>query len=122
MDAITLRGIRAFGRHGWEPAERERAQPFVIDLEIELDLRAAQLHDDLDKTLDYATLHRRVVDVVEKTSFSLLERLAGEVLAIIFEDARVERAVVTIAKPALLDGATPAVRLDRRNPHHQKPA
>jgi dihydroneopterin aldolase len=119
MDRVTLRGVRAYGRHGWEAAERERPQPFAIDLDAEIDLRAAQLSDDLSETLDYAALHRRIVAIVANTSYALLERLAADILEAIFEDRRVARAIVTIAKPALLDGATPSVTFDRVNPRYE---
>jgi dihydroneopterin aldolase len=119
MDRVTLRGVRAYGSHGWEAAERDRPQPFAIDLEAEVDLRAAQLSDDLAETLDYAELHRRVVAIVANTSYALLERLASDILEAVFEDHRVARAIVTIAKPAILDGATPSVTFDRANPRYE---
>jgi dihydroneopterin aldolase len=121
MDRVTLRGVRAAGRHGWEAGERDRAQPFEIDVDAEIDLRAAQASDDLSATIDYAALQRRVVGIVQSTSYALLERLASDILDAIFEDRRVVRAVVTIAKPAILDGATPSVTFDRVNPHHERP-
>ncbi|MFY9739620.1 MAG: dihydroneopterin aldolase [Candidatus Cybelea sp.] len=119
MDRVTLRGLRAYGRHGWEAAERDRPQPFAIDLDAEIDLRAAQLSDDLADTIDYAALHRRIVAVVASTSYALLERLAASILEAVFEDARVARAIVTIAKPAILDGSTPSVTFDRVNPRYK---
>lgn len=115
-DAIRLGGIRVWGRHGANPGERETAQAFDLAVELEVDLRAAQVSDDLALTIDYAALHARIVRVVEATSFALLEALAGAVLAEIFSDARVRGATVTIAKPELLAGATPAVTLRRLNP------
>lgn len=115
MDRITLRGVRAFGHHGWEAGEREAAQPFEIDLDVEIDLREAQVRDDLAQTLDYAALHRRIVGIVENTSYALLERLAAEIVEAVFEDRRVVRAVLSIAKPGVLGGATPAVVFDRVN-------
>jgi 7,8-dihydroneopterin aldolase/epimerase/oxygenase len=118
MDRITLRGIRAQGRHGAHAHEREQAQPFVIDVAVEVDLHEAAESDDLSRTLDYAALHERLVGVVETTSYSLLERLADNLLWVVFEDARVARAEVTIAKPAILGGATPSVTLTRMNRRH----
>jgi 7,8-dihydroneopterin aldolase/epimerase/oxygenase len=120
MDRIALRGMRVYGRHGWAPGERERAQPFEIELEAEVDLLAAQASDDLADTIDYATLHRRVADVVENTSYALLERLASDILDVVFQDGRIARAVVTISKPAILDGATPSVTFDRINPNYRR--
>lgn len=116
MDRIALRRVRAYGRHGWNEGEREAAQPFEIDLDVEIDLGAAQSSDDLAQTLDYAGLHRRIVAIVESTSYALLERLAGDILDAVFADRRVARAVLSIAKPGILDGATPSVTFDRVNP------
>jgi dihydroneopterin aldolase len=115
VDVIALRGVRAHGRHGANPGEREREQPFDLDVLIEMDLQQAARSDELADTLDYAKLHEQITYVVASTSFMLLERLAGEVLQHIFTDARVARAEVEIAKPALLNGATPSVRLRREN-------
>jgi len=119
MDIIALRGVRAFGRHGADPGERDREQPFDIDLLVELDLRHAESSDNLGDTLDYARLHQRIVGIVQSTSFMLLERLAAEIVHAVFADARVARAEVEIAKPALLAGATPSVRLCRENPRYR---
>lgn len=118
MDVITLSGIRAYGRHGANPGERDREQPFDLEIRAELDLGAASRSDDLGDTLDYAELHARVVTIVQSTSFLLLERLAREVLDAVFRDARVARARVRIAKPQLLEGATPEVTLERENPRY----
>lgn len=116
MDRITLRHIRVMARHGANPGERDAAQPFDLDVVLELDLSAAQTSDDLGDTVNYDSLYHRIADVVRQTSYALLERLAGEVLSVIFEDARIARATVTIAKPMLLEGATPSVSLARENP------
>ena len=115
MDAITLRGIRAYGRHGADEGERDRRQPFDVDVFAELDLRPASESDDLTQTLDYAALRARIVRVVATTSYALLERLAADVIAAVFEDPRIKRASVTIAKPNILNGATPSVTLERSN-------
>ena len=119
MDAISLRGMRVMGRHGAYEGERDREQPFDIELRLEIDLRAAESSDALGDTLDYDALHKRIVGIVQQTSFALLERLAGEILTAIFADARIARAELTIGKPGILDGATAAVTLARENPRHR---
>lgn len=116
MDLIEVRGIRAYGRHGANPGERDAEQPFDVDVRLELDLSAAEQSDDLADTVDYAAMHARVAGVVRSTSYALLERLAAAIFEAIFEDERVARAHVRIAKPHLLDGATPSVALLRDNP------
>lgn len=121
MDSITLRGICAFGRHGAYDGERDEKQPFEIDLRLETDLRPAEIGDELALAVDYDALHKRVVEVVEQTSFALLERLAGEILKAVFADARIARAELSIAKPGILDGATATVTLVRENPRYRQP-
>lgn len=116
MDRIALDALRAYGRHGASPGERERAQAFDVSVSLELDLERARRSDDLRDTVDYARLHERIVAIVGGTSFALIERLAGEILDAVFADPRVARAAVTIAKPGILDGATPSVRLARERP------
>jgi 7,8-dihydroneopterin aldolase/epimerase/oxygenase len=118
VDRIALRGVRAYGRHGFDAGERDRPQPFDIDVTLELDLRAAQASDDIAHTVDYAALRERLIAVVARTSYALLERLAGDLLDELFDDRRVVRAEVTLSKPAILDGATPSVTLNRANPRH----
>src|SRR5579862_6611325 len=119
MDRIAIRGIRAFGKHGANPGERDREQAFDIDALIDIDLQAAERSDDLEATLDYDALHKRLTHIVATTSFKLLERLAGALLTAIFADSRVIRAELTIAKPEILNGATPSITLIRKNPRHR---
>jgi dihydroneopterin aldolase len=113
MDRINLRGIVANGKHGANPGERETAQPFHVDLEVGLNLKRASRSDDLADTVNYAELHALVMDIVENHSYVLLEKLAAVILDAVLCDERIERAAVTIAKPLLLDGATPSVTIGR---------
>ena len=108
-DRIALHGIRAYGRHGANAGERTAAQALDVDVEVEMDLGSARASDALAETLDYAGLHERVVAIVRDRSYALLERLADEIANAILADSRVAAATVTVAKPALLSGATPSV-------------
>ncbi|MBV8724245.1 MAG: dihydroneopterin aldolase [Candidatus Eremiobacteraeota bacterium] len=119
MDRISLRDVRAYGRHGAEPSERATIGALELQISADVDLRRAAQTDDLRDTVDYAALHDTIVEVVAATSYALLERLADDVLAAIFQDRRIAAAEVTIAKPARLDGATPSVTLRRANPRFE---
>ena len=113
MDEIAISGIQALGRHGAYPGEKDAPQPFDVALRLYADLSSASASDALADTIDYAELHRRVVEIVEGRSFDLLERLCAEILHAAFEDARVLGAEVTIGKPGRLGGATARVTLRR---------
>lgn len=119
MDRITLRNVRAYGRHGVNPGERDAEQAFDVDATLDIDLHDAQHTDDLADTLDYAQLRQTIVATVQSTSCQLLERLAGEIVDAVFRDLRVQRAEVTVSKPGVPDGATASVTLIRTNPSYR---
>ena len=59
-DAITVTGLRAFGRHGVLDFEKEQGQDFVVDVRLELDLAPAGTSDDLSRTVHYGLLSEAV--------------------------------------------------------------
>jgi dihydroneopterin aldolase len=97
-DAIQIRGLRAMGVHGVLPQERERAQPFEVDLELSVDLRKAGATDDLADTVDYGVLAEAVAGCVTNESYALLERLAERIAEIALTDDRVSSVAVTVKK------------------------
>lgn len=114
-DVIRIEKIVARGKHGVTEVEREQCLPLELSVELRMDLTKPGLTDDIDDTVNYSTLHRTIVGVVETKSRNLLERLAEDVIEVIFQDKRVRQATVRIAKPERLGGATPSVTLVRRN-------
>jgi dihydroneopterin aldolase len=75
-DRIELRGLRALGTHGVLPEERDRPQPFEVDLDLEVDLRSAGRSDDLSDTVDYGAVAEAVAAVIAGPHADLLEHLA----------------------------------------------
>ena len=72
MDRIVLHDIIAHGKHGVNPGEREKLQPFRIDLVLHMDLGRAAASDDLHDTINYAAVHRRIVEIVATHSYAML--------------------------------------------------
>jgi dihydroneopterin aldolase len=115
-DRIELRGLRALGTHGVLPEEHDRPQPFEVDLDVVVDLRAASRSDGLDDTVDYGALAVRAAAVVTGERHALLEHLAQGIADAVLEDPRVRGVTVTVRKlrpPVPVDLATAAVRLVR---------
>jgi dihydroneopterin aldolase len=75
-DRIELRGMRVMGVHGLLEDEKARAQPFEVDLTVELDLRAAGATDEISDTVDYAALAGIAASVLAGPHVDLMERLA----------------------------------------------
>lgn len=113
FETIALRGIRAWGRHGANRGEQDVPQPLDIDVNLMVNVRAARLSDELADTIDYAAVHAQIVRIVATERYRLLERLGESIVAALMDDDRVAMADVTIAKPGLLDGATPSVTLSK---------
>jgi 7,8-dihydroneopterin aldolase/epimerase/oxygenase len=99
MDRVALRGLRARGRHGFLPAERELGQEFVVDVVLGLDTRPAAADDDLSRTVDYGALAGRLVDVIEGPPVKLIETLAERLAASCLDHPQVEEAEVIVHKP-----------------------
>jgi dihydroneopterin aldolase len=99
-DRILLEGMIFHGRHGTLPAERELGQPFVVDIELRLDLQPAGLSDDLTRTVDYSEVHRQAKEIVEGPPVSLTETVAERIAGAIMENYLEVQAIrVKVAKP-----------------------
>ena len=92
---VRLRGIRAEGSHGARPGERESAQPFEVDLDIQVEASG----DDLDSTADYREVVEAVRSIVAEESVSLIETLAELIAARVAGMPGVRGCVTTVHKP-----------------------
>ena len=119
MDQIRLSGLRVVGTHGVLAEERERAQPFEVDLVLSVDLAAASVSDDLADTVDYGAVAAVVERIVREERFALLERLAGRIAEVVLaldDRARIVGVQVTVTKlrpPVPVDLASAAVTVRR---------
>ncbi|MEJ7842818.1 MAG: dihydroneopterin aldolase [Rubrobacter sp.] len=106
-DRILLEGMIFHGHHGTLPAERELGQPFVVDVELRLDLRPAGLSDDLAKTVDYGEVHRLAKQIVEGEPAGLTETVAERIAnATLEEYPLVDVVRVKVKKPNVRLGDT----------------
>jgi len=115
-DVIELRGLRVLGTHGCLPEEKDRKQPFELDLDVVADLASAAAADEVGATVDYGRLVDDVVAVVAAEHFSLLETLAARVADVVLADDRVMSVTVAVRKlrpPVAADLATAGVRITR---------
>jgi dihydroneopterin aldolase len=105
-DRIVLSNMAFQARHGVHDREKVEPQRFEVDVELVLDVQPAGLDDDLAKTVDYGSVYQVVRQVVESTTFNLIEALAEAIAhEILGEHAPVDEVVVRIRKPEVrLDG------------------
>ncbi|HEX2756705.1 MAG TPA: dihydroneopterin aldolase [Candidatus Limnocylindrales bacterium] len=96
-----LHNIQLQGRHGYYDHELAAPQPFEVDVELMLNLQPAGIDDDLAKSVDYARVHEVVRQIVESTSYRLLEALAEAISHEILIEFPVVEVGVRVRKPAV---------------------
>lgn len=99
-DQVFLEGLQFYAFHGVNPEERALGQRFLLDLVLETDLRIAAASDDIDQTVSYSAVYRRIKGIIEGAARNLMESVAGEVAEAILADfPRVSAVDVTVRKP-----------------------
>ena len=114
-DQIEIRDLMVRAIVGINDEERVNRQDVVINLTVWLDCFAAGRSDDIDDTINYRTLAKRVIELVEGSSFFLVEKLAGENARVILEFSEtIERTRVSVEKPGAIRFArTVGVTIER---------
>jgi len=98
-DRIVLHNMVFQGRHGVLEHEQHEAQPFQVDVELVLNLQPAAVDDDLTKSVDYGVVFDVTRQIVESTSFRLLEALAEAIAQELLTDFPVQEVGVRVRKP-----------------------
>lgn len=78
-DCVFVRGLEFEGNHGYTAAERRGTRRFRVNLTLEMPLTAAAASDRLVDTLDYWKVSEIVVSLGTKSTYKLIEALAGQI-------------------------------------------
>lgn len=109
---LTLRCII-----GAFPEERKARQDVLINIVMECDFGRAAATDSLDDTVNYKTLNKKIVAMVEESQFHLIETMAERIAEICLGAQGVHRVWVTVDKPGALRFArSVAVEVERERP------
>ena len=87
---------------GINEEEREKKQDVLINITMGVDLKAAGHSDQIADAVNYRTITKEIIDLVENSQFQLVEAMADEVARICLKDERVACAEVRIEKPGAL--------------------
>ncbi len=98
VDQIVLEGMVFKGRHGVRPAEREQAQEFTVDVELEADLVQPGRSDRVEDTVDYRRVYAIAKEIVEGESVQLIETIADRIAERVLDLDRVISVSVRISK------------------------
>lgn len=105
MDTIFLTDLRIDTVVGIWDWERKIRQTVSIDLEMGADIRKAAASDDIEDTLNYKQVAKRVQQFVRDSRFQLVETMAERIAGIILDEFDVPWVQVRVNKPGAIRGA-----------------
>ncbi len=115
MDTVFLKELRVETVIGVFEWERRVPQTILIDLEMATDAAAAAKSDELQDTLDYKAIAKRVEDFSKNNPCRLIETLAQKIADILLDEFNVAQAKVSVSKPGAIRGSkTVGVSIERR--------
>lgn len=106
MDVIYIRNLRADCIIGVFEWERRVRQTVAIDLDLAGDVARAARTDQLQDTIDYKAIAKRLVEFVGTSQFQLVETLAERIAEIVLKEFGVSWVRVRINKKGALRQAT----------------
>jgi 7,8-dihydroneopterin aldolase/epimerase/oxygenase len=104
-DRIFLRELEVECIIGFIEWERRVKQTVLIDVELPVNCRAAARVDEVEATLDYKKVAKRVIAFVSASEFKLVETLAQRLALLVLEEFGVEWICVKINKPGAIRGS-----------------
>ncbi len=113
MDTITIADLEVHYHVGVSEAERAQPQRLLLTLELAQDFGAAAAHDNLDATIDYDAVCRRLQRLGEGRSWRLIETLAVEIADLCLREFRARAVSVEVKKFILPQTRYVAVRVMR---------
>jgi 7,8-dihydroneopterin aldolase/epimerase/oxygenase len=116
-DSVFVRGLEFEGNHGYSAAERRGTRRFRVNLELGTSLHSASETDRISDTVDYWKVSEIVVSLGTKSTFKLLEALAGAMASEIhktYPDVSITVEIEKLAPPCPGVPAACGVRIHRQ--------
>ena len=113
-DTIFLHDMRIETIVGIWEWERKIRQTVSIDLEMGADIRRAAASDDIEDTLNYKKVAKRVQQFVAESEFKLVETMAEKIAGVILAEFDVPWVQVRVNKPGAIKGSRDVGVLIRR--------
>ena len=105
MDIVFIKELKietVIGIYDWE---RKIRQTVSLDIEMATDISEAARSDNIDDTLSYKSVAKRLIEFVEQSEYELVEALAEEICRIIRDEFNVPWVRLTLHKPGAVRGS-----------------
>jgi 7,8-dihydroneopterin aldolase/epimerase/oxygenase len=104
MDIIYLNDLRIetiIGIYDWE---RKTKQTVILDIEMGTDISKAAASDDIEDTINYKAVAKRLFSFVGESEFELVEKLAESITDILINEFNVPWCKLRLNKQGALRG------------------
>jgi FolB domain-containing protein len=101
-DRIEIKDLLLRGIVGVNENERHKRQDILVNVAMTADTRPAAAADALDGAVNYRTVSKEIIALVEASDFHTVERLAEEIARLVVRGHDVDEVTVTVEKPGAL--------------------
>ncbi len=105
MDTIFIDNLETSGILGIHPHEQRKPQPIRVSARIGADISKAALTDDINQSVNYSTLAKLIIEIIDKSHFYTVEALSQALADKILEDDRILSLWLRIEKPNAVSAA-----------------
>jgi len=102
LATIHIKNLRLRTFIGFNEEEKTKKQDVIVNIILRYDAALAMTTDSVDDACNYKILTKKIITLVEERSFDLLEKMAGDIIALIATAEKVLEASVKIDKPHAL--------------------
>ena len=101
-DLIEIKDLLLRAIVGIKPDERVKRQDVLLNIALLTDVRPVAESDDIDTAVNYRSVAKRIIALVEDSDFHTVERLATEIAHLIVTEFEVAEVTVSVEKPGAL--------------------
>lgn len=99
MDKILIKDLLIRGVIGISEREREQPQDILVNIEISADISAAGKSDNVEDSVNYRTIAKKVLAHTETIKRYTVEALAEDIAKLCLDDKKVQSVLVRVEKP-----------------------
>lgn len=100
MDKIIIKDLKIFAYHGVHDFEKLNGQNFIFDITVYTSLQKPCVTDNVNDTVSYSDIIRKVTEEFTACKYDLIERAAQAVCDGLFETfVQIEECEILLRKP-----------------------
>ena len=114
MDTIFIKDLLVRGTIGLHEWERNVTQDILINVEFTTDTRKAGQSDNMDDSVNYRTICKRIINIAETSNPFLIETLINTMADTLLTEFKIEKIILSVEKPGALRFAkSVGIRVER---------